>query len=105
MRELTMDTNKKVVSVATAMLHGDISLIEGCRKISGLRYNVSNPDHEVFLTIRGVDSETDHFPIGDLRKQYAPEYLQRLDKEMEDYIARVRDNIIASCHEIIRVFS
>lgn len=95
----------KLVAIANAMLGGEVNLIEGCRVICSLRYESSDPDHQVFLPIRGIESESDHYPLGEYRKQYAPEYLQRIDAEMEKYLVEAQSDILAACREIVQVFS
>lgn len=94
----------ELVAVANAMLDGKVNLIEGCRKICNLRDSV-DPDNDVFMPIEGIESETDHFPLGELRKQCTPDYLQRMDAEMERYLLDARNDIHNCCREIIHVFS
>jgi hypothetical protein len=77
----------ELVAVATAMIEGTMNLIEGARKITALRHEVENPDGEIFMIIRAIESETDHFPLGSVRAQCAPEYLKRADEEMQRYLA------------------
>ena len=103
--EDTSATKRKLVDTAKLMLVGEMPLIEGCRRICALRDHIDDPDNPVFLTIEGVESETDHFPLGKLRDQCAPEYLKRVDEEMERYLADAREDILKACREIIRVFS
>ena len=95
----------ELIAVAAAMIDGKMNLIEGVRKITALRHDVENPDDEIFMPIRAIESETDHFPIGPARAQYAPDYLKRADEEIERYLADAKDNILAACREIVRVYS
>jgi hypothetical protein len=80
-------------------------LIEGCRTICRIRHRLDDPENAVFLPIRGVDSETDHFPIGEARSKCAPDYLRRMDTEMERYLTAAREDILKGCREIIELFS
>lgn len=103
----TILANKKteLISVATAMIEGRLHFIEGSRKICALRFDVGQPEHEVFVPIRAVESETDHFPLGDVRARCAPDYLRKMDAEMNKYIDAARQQILSACQEIVRVFS
>lgn len=101
----TTDKRAELISVATAMLNGKMNLIEGVRKICSLRHAVGDPDNEVFMPIRTIESETDHFPLGQMRERCAKDYLQRVDNEMQCYIVDVQDIILTACREIIRIFS
>lgn len=94
-----------LISTADAMLQGRLQLIEGCRRIWHLSHELGDPDNPVFLPIRAIESETDRFPLGEVRKQYAPEYLREIDKEMQRYLDGAREDILNSCREIIRSFS
>lgn len=95
----------ELVMVATAMLEERLNLIEGVRKICALRYEVGDPENEVFMPVRAIESETDHFPLGKMRDQCAVDYLQHMDAEMSRYLAAAREDILLACRDIIRVFS
>jgi hypothetical protein len=100
-----LSARAELVTVAEAMLNGELQLIEGCRRICSLRHSVGDPENAAFLPIRGIESETDHFPLGEMRKQCAPEYLARADENMNRYLTDASKDILAACREIIRAFS
>lgn len=95
----------EVVATAQAMLQGEMDLIEGCRRLCSLRFKLADPQNAVFLPIRAIESETDHFPLGEVRNRCAPDYLHRMDAEMERYLADAREDILKGCREIVRVFA
>jgi len=95
----------ELVKVANAMLAGNMNLIEGIRQICSLRFAVADPENEVFLAIRGIESETDTFLVGQIRSNYSQEYLQRMDVEMQSYMAEAKDDILQACQEIVQTFS
>ena len=102
------ETNVKrseLVAVARAMLDGKMNLIEGVRKITALRHDVGNPDDEIFMPLRGIESETQHFLLGSVRALAAPGYLSQLDEEMKLYLEDATNDIMAACREIVRVYS
>ena len=101
----TDDARGELVSTARAMISNEINLIEGLRKITSLRFDVGDPDNEVFLSIRGMESETDNFPIGAMRTNCSLEFLERMDREMANYLADAKDDILQSCRDIIATFS
>ena len=103
--ENTLDKRAELVAVATAMLENRLDLIEGVRKICALRHAIGDSANDVFVPIRAIDSETDHFPLGEIRAQCASDYLERMDLEMEHYLADASDDIFRACKEIVRVFS
>jgi hypothetical protein len=91
--------------LARKMISSEVNLIEGSREISRLRYDAGNPDDELYLVFRGVDSETDHLPLGEVRKRASQKHLRRADAEMDAYISAARDGILAACWKIIKAFS
>ena len=94
----------ELVRVAHEMLEARMDLIEGVRRICGLRHQVGDPDNPVFMPIRAIDSETDHFPIGQMREGCDAEYLQRVDIEMNSYLEQAREDLRSACREIILSF-
>jgi hypothetical protein len=98
-------TRAEVISVAGAMLSGKIHLIEGVRQICSLRFELEEPDDKVFMPMVAVESETDYFPLGSLRRQYAVGALQRLDNELDEYLAVERTDILNACKAIIHRFT
>lgn len=101
----TATKRTELVAVAEAMIEGKMDLIEGVRKITALRHDVENADDAVFMPIRAIESETDHFPVGVARAQYASDFLRRTDEEMERYLADAKADILTACKEIVRVYS
>jgi hypothetical protein len=95
----------ELVSVAEAMIVGKMDLIEGVRKITALRHEIGDGDDQVFVPIRAIESETDHFPVGAIRTQYTSDYLKRLDEEMTLYLADAKQDILGACREIVRMYS
>lgn len=95
----------ELVAAAKAMIEGKTNLIEGVRKITALRHHIANPNDAIFMPIRAVESETDHFPVGAERTHCAPDYLKRADEDLERYLAEAKADILAACREIIRVYS
>lgn len=96
---------RELVAVANSMLTGELDLVEGVRRICSLRFAVEDPENEVFLPIRGIESETDVFPIGAMRSNCSQEYLQRMDAEMQRYLTGAKVDILQACQEIVKAFS
>jgi hypothetical protein len=91
----------KIIEVATKIINDDIDLLAGCRTLVNLeRYLEDSPDE--FLILRGINSETDIFPIDQIeRKQWNQYSLLKLDKEKSEYIYLVKNEIIEACKKII----
>jgi hypothetical protein len=91
----------KIIEVAIKIINDDIDLLGGCRTLVNLeRYLEDSPDE--FLILRGIDSETDIFPIDQTeREQWNQDSLLRLDQEKNEYTSLVKDEIIEACKKII----
>jgi len=87
------------------MLSGEVNLIAGVRRILSLSAAIGDIGNEVFIPIRAIDSETDHFPLGDVRLNWEPSALSRVDVEMKDYLADAKEDILRSCQEIVQLYS
>jgi hypothetical protein len=103
--QLRNEATKQVVETAKGMLDGKIGIIEGSRILGSLYFKVgvdrSDPD---FIDFVGIDSETDHLPIGRVREHWAADALARKDKEIKDAEDSYRERALASCRELIKRF-
>ena len=70
-----------------------------------LRFAIGDSENDVFIPLRAIDSETDHYPLGEMRSRCANDYLQRMDTEMQDYLEEAKQDILDVCREIIRIYS
>jgi Protein of unknown function (DUF2489) len=96
---------QRVVAVASAMLRSELGVIEGSRLLCTLRPQVSSLHHDPdFLTFVGIDSETDHLPVGDVRQHWAPDALVIKDQEIQAAEAFYRDLAFAGCERLLARF-
>jgi hypothetical protein len=95
----------RIIELATQMIDEEIDVLEGCRRIVILQRKLKEP-LEAFITLRGIDSETDIYPIDPAeRATWDTEALSRLDREKNEYLALVKENIREACQEIITSLS
>lgn len=106
-REVTVNkqVQMEIVVIARSMLDGHVGIVKGCRTIATLRLELSSNEgvynHEVFTLFRGVDSETDHLPLGESRKHYDENYLQQLDEEMRECTKYYEKDVFDACIQLI----
>ena len=55
----------KIVATAQRILSGELGIVAGALQLSGLRFDVGAEHDADFIFFVGVDSETDHLPVGD----------------------------------------
>jgi hypothetical protein len=103
--KLIPDAEVEVVSLATAILKGDLGMVEGVRKLVRLRSQVTKVEFDPdFLPLIGIDSETDVFPIGAVRQHWAPEALAEYDRERLIMEAHYRDLAFDACRQLLQRF-
>ncbi len=81
--------------IAEAVLDGRTTTLEGARELSPLAHTDAIADVDDRTLIIGIDSETDHLPIGKVRVHWAADALEAKDAEIasaeERWKARFRD--------------
>jgi hypothetical protein len=96
----------ELVRIAKRMIDGEIRPLLGARLLcpyaNRLRQEIG---HEAWQIIVGVDSESDHLPIGTERQLWATEALREKDKITDDYEQRVRNELLQVAQELLAQFS
>lgn len=99
------ETRREMVCIARGILNGATGVVAGAREIARMRFGSTmdyDPDVLVFV---GIDSESDHLPLGDVRRHWDAEALKTKDKELRDYEARVRERVLRACESFIARYS
>ena len=93
---------RKVVEIAQAMIDSRLGVVEGSRLLAGLRFEVCEEDFDPdFLPFVGIDSETDHLPLGKVREHWDPTALAEKDAELEKAETFDRDTALAACRALL----
>jgi hypothetical protein len=95
---------RQIVATAHELLAGSISVTEAARRITGLATELGKVHDPPFVTFLGIESETDVFPLGDVRDRWNPSALQKQDAGRMRYEAVVRATALEACREILRIF-
>lgn len=96
----------EVVNTARLLREGKMSVVEGAWRLNALRHEVTQKDFDDdFMLFVAIASETDHLPVGEVRKQYAKTALVKADKEIEDVEKIYRAQVEAACEKLIARFS
>jgi hypothetical protein len=69
--------------------------------VARLRFELSDERSDLFLPFVGVDSETDAFPLGEVREFWSPPVLVREDQERSRVEDRYRPFVIKASKELI----
>ena len=92
--------NQKLISIAKAILEEKVRIIVASRELADYNYNMD--DKKGLLNIfRSIDSDTDHFPIGEVRQNWDKKALAREDIKMKAYEEDVKDEVKQACKKLI----
>ena len=91
---------QRATEIAKAALNGQISILEAVRELVSLAHTDALHDEADRLLIIGIDSETGHLPIGEVRKLWAPEALQEKDVEIASAEAFWKAKFLDVCTRI-----
>src|SRR5262245_7042336 len=72
---------KSLIQVLEELQGGRIGITQGCRNVVALRAALGEEKNALFTPFVAVDSETDHFPLGEVRNSWSVAALNREDKE------------------------
>jgi hypothetical protein len=94
-----------IIATATKMLAGEMDLIEGCRTILRYRDQLTERLDALFVTLEGIESETDDFPVGTVRDAWDPSALNMKDMKKAEYLRGAKGPLLEACREIISKLS
>lgn len=81
------------------LLDSRIGLTEGCRKVV-TEYCDLERGNKLFDLFRGFDSESDAFPLGQVRELWAPVSLKDMDAQREITEAHYRNWILDAAEQL-----
>jgi len=104
--ERVLQSRQQIVEVAQAMLDGKLGILEGCQRLVGYRWDV-DPEQEdrELLGILGIQSQTDHLPVGRAREHWSPEALRAKDTEIAENETFFRESALQCCLVLVERYS
>lgn len=96
----------RIAEIAAAILDGRVRIIEGSRQLMEFRLAV-DPDQEDsdLLGMCGIESQTDHVPLGVVRQYWDAKALRVTDTELADHEAIFRDSAFEICRSLVERYS
>lgn len=95
------DRSREIANVVRDILDGKLGIVVGARKLSRLRYKSQIETDQDILFFIGIDSETDGFPVGDVRRHWNAQALRVKDEELEQFESRVREKVFEACKRLL----
>jgi hypothetical protein len=95
------EQRKAMVLVARRIFDGSTGIVAGARELTRLRFPSRAETDKDILYFVGIDSESDHLPLGAVRQHWNTEALKAKDAELQAYEALVRDRAFVACQNLI----
>jgi len=95
------EQRREMVRVARGILNGGIGIVSGARQLTHLRFCSRSDNNSDLLIFVGIDSESDHLPLGDVRRHWNVKALKIKDEELNRFEARVKERAFRACEGII----
>ena len=95
---------RDVVQVSRSILNQTMGVTDGARRLAALRFRVRAESDSDFLVFAGIDSETDNFPLGDIRSRWSQDALARSDGERKRIEAHWRQSVEMACRSLIHKY-
>ena len=103
--QYVLSVRRQAVEIAAGILSGNVPILEGCHSLAALRWEVqvddSDPD---FATFAMISSETDTFPVGAVRAQWAPDALAKLEPEIQSAVTWATTQALPACESVVQRF-
>jgi hypothetical protein len=94
--------HRKAKDIAQAVLDGRTTLLEAVRGLVSLAHTDAIADVEDRRFIIGIESETDHLPVGEVRKLWAPSALKEKDADIARAEELYRADFLETCLRIVQ---
>ena len=90
-----------VVGIAHGILNGNVGVVEGSRMLLTIQRAAGAEGDADFLFFVGVNSQTDHLPVGDVRRHWSADALRLKDAELHEFEAQVRARALEVCRKLV----
>jgi hypothetical protein len=101
-RRATPADHLRAREVAQAVLDGRTTVLEAVRQLVSLAHTDAVAELEDRRFIIGIESETDHLPVGEVRHLWAPGALNEKDLEIARKEEWYRDDFLETCRRIVK---
>lgn len=92
---------KEIVDVSRRILDGTMGTVEGARSLVTLRLRLKAEDDPDFLVFVAIDYQSDHFPLGDVRRRWSSVALALQDACRNRFEEGCKQDAKTACHNLI----
>lgn len=103
--EYVANVKSRIGEIARAMIGGELSFLEGARKLVDLRHAAGISDEDVdFMVFVVIESDTDDLPLGEIRNFWLQSALSNLNTEIDDAESWARKIGFSACESLAKRF-
>lgn len=96
-------SEERGLQIVQEVMDGQMSILEAAHRLLGpLQINPALASQDDFDLIRGIDSEVDDLPIGQVRELWHPDSLAEKDHEIKRLESLWREPMLSACERIRR---
>ena len=95
------DHLRKAKGTAEAVLRGDVPILEAARSLTSALIDTRLTRSGPACFFNSASSETDDLPLGRVREHWEAAALREKDRQAAAYEARIRDQFLVACREIV----
>lgn len=92
-------------ALARKIVDGEIGVIEGSRQMMAYADRLHAGDTEEFRIFCGIDSESDHFPLGRAREHWSANALREKDAEIKAFEDFYRACAVEAARKMLEKYS
>jgi len=96
---------RKVRARARDLLEGRLGVIASAREFVRLAHWVRADEDPDFTTFIGIDSESDHLPIGIVRREWASDALAEKDRDIRELEDRWREAAYGAARNLLEKYA
>ena len=100
-RRASESEHRKAKEIAQAVLDGRTTVLEAARELASLAHTDAIAEWEDRRFIIEIESETDHLPVGEVRKLWAAHALAEKDVEILRAEEIYRTHFLETCRRIV----
>jgi hypothetical protein len=100
-RRASESEHRRAKEIAQSVLDGRTTVLEAVRELVSLAHKDAIAEVEDRRFIIGVESETDHLPVGEVRKLWASYALKEKDVEIARAEELYRAGFLQTCRRIV----
>lgn len=103
--EHVLQARQEAIRICSGILEGNVDVLEGFHLLASLRWEVGVDDSDAdFIVFVGISSEIDNLPIGEVRKYWSAEALERVAPDLQAAIAWAMPMATPACKSVVRRF-